>query len=111
MNDTDLASGKLNRGLVDLDQVVQNIQTAIEWWEGCLKFTRGSIRPDKTFAYIIDFHFKANGEYEFKDPYTLAIDLEVRDEQNILQLLQIVNPDMGKETLGVYITLNGNMRD
>ena len=58
VDNIDLVSSKMNKGIGDLDSTINKIQESIEWWEECLKFTGGAIRPDKSFAYIIDFKFK-----------------------------------------------------
>ena len=55
IDDIDLAIGKLNRGESDNDRVNQDLQTVIEYQEGCLKFNDRVIRLDKSFVYIINF--------------------------------------------------------
>ena len=106
-----MVSAKLNGGTLDVDKVIEDIQQSIEWWEGLLKFSRGTIRPDKSFAYIIDFYFIANGAFKFKMIDQLDVELKVKDEWDQQQSLQIVNPSKGKETLEVFIVPDGNSID
>jgi len=54
----------------------------------------------------VDFDFKLNGDYFLSKPESLGLDLKVKDKHNIPQKLIIVDPSIGMETLGVYISLN-----
>ena len=74
-----------------------------------MKFTGGAIQPDKSFAYLIDFSFRANGEFDFINPASLVANLEVKDNQNIPQPLSIIYPSIGKERLGMFIAPDRNI--
>ena len=84
------------------------LQHTINWWEGCIKFTGGTIRPEKTFAYLLDFKFKPNREYFLCKLESLGIELEVKDKENILIILYIIDLAIEIETLGVYLALDGS---
>jgi len=111
VDDMDLASGKLNSRRSDLDSTIKNIQELIEWWEGCLKFTGRAIWPDKFFAYILDFQFKTNKEYFLVPAAQIEEELKVKDEFDYSQTLQLIDPSVGKEILGVMIAPDGNNTD
>ena len=59
----------------------------------------------------MEFDFKPSGEHYLTDPTSLDAVLEVRYERNELQPLQIISPAIVKETLGVQIEPDGNMKD
>ena len=110
VNDTDLVSGRLNNGMSDRDKIIADIQKnyrllgrlfEIYWW----------IWPDKLFIYIIDFKFKSNREFTFIPTTDIDEVLQVRDEFDVRQPLQIIDPSMGKETLSIHIALDRNMKD
>ena len=69
--------------------------------ESYLKFTGGAIHLDKSFIYMIDFQFKLNRDFKFILANQLDIELKVKDEFNIGQILEIIDSSIDKETLGV----------
>ena len=62
VDDADLGEGNLRPSNDSLEDVADRMQRSIDQWEGSLKTSGGAIRPDKSFAYPIDFTFKASGE-------------------------------------------------
>ena len=55
---------------------------------------------------MIDFTFKANGDFNLSDLDSLGIELEVKDANNTTKRLKIADPSIGIETLGVHIILD-----
>ena len=55
INDADLMIGKLYATVNDIDNVLIDMQNAINTQEGSIKVTRGVIRPNKSFTYYISF--------------------------------------------------------
>jgi len=85
VDDTNLALGKLNIRITNIDRGNFDIQKAIDWWEGYLKFMGSVIRHNKSFAYIINFNFKANEDFRFIPANQLEVELRVRDKFNVNQ--------------------------
>ena len=71
----------------------------------------GSIRLDKSFTYVINFIFKANGDYKFERVESMVDLLSVYNEHNNREILELVDVNEDRETLGVAIAPDGNMQD
>ena len=111
VDDTDLAVGDLRQAHIDISDVFIEAQRTIDSWEGGLKTTGGAIRPDKSFVYPISFAFKPSGEYYFEKVADMDKSLTVRDHEDIRMELELVDANVGKETLGMFIAPDGSMDD
>ena len=69
------------------------------------------MRPDKCFAYPLNFCFKLSREVYFEAVESLDIQLSVKNEYEVQENLVLYNADFRAETLGVYLTPDGNMKD
>ena len=76
-----------------------------------MKTTGGAIRPDKTFAYPISFDFKPSGEYFFEKVENLVYSLSVKNHEDIREDLDLIDANVGKETLGMFMAPDGTMKD
>lgn len=111
VDDTDIVEGDLRMGHLDIDDVFDKMQDAIDRWEGGLTTTGGAIRPDKLFVYPISYHFKPSGEYEYESVDSMDRTLTVKDHEGIRSQLKLVNAHDGRETLGVRTAPDCNMKD
>lgn len=111
VDDTDIATGDLRMGQLDIDDVFDAMQEAIDCWEGGLKTTGGAIRPDKSFAYPLDFIFDETGACRYKTVNEIGRTLNVKDHTGRRQPLTLVEASVGKETLGVHLAPDGNNKD
>ena len=109
VDDTDLAVGDLRRAELDINDIFDDAQKAIDSWEGGLKATGGAIRPDKSFVYPISFAFKPSGEYYFEKVEDMEHTLTVRNHEDTREELELVDAHVGKETLGMFLAPDGNM--
>ena len=78
VEDADLTTGKLHPTTSDVDDTIEEIQKAIDVWEGCLKTTGGAIRPDKSFAYVLSCQFNSKGEHRFESVEEIEASLSVK---------------------------------
>ena len=76
-----------------------------------MKFTGRAIQLDKSFVYIVYFKFKSNGKFIFIPTTDIDEVLQVRDEFDVRQTLQIIDPSIGKETLSIHIALDRYTKD
>ena len=76
-----------------------------------MKTIEGVIRPDKSFMYLISFVFRANGSSKFKKVANLIEFLLVQNEFNEREMLKLIDACEGKETLGIALALDSNMKD
>jgi hypothetical protein len=78
-------------------------------WEDALRGTVGTIVPDKSHWYLIDFMWK-NDKPTYKTNAQLAGELTVLDDQGIRIQLEGLEPTDGRRTLGVRAAPNGNLQ-
>lgn len=107
IDDTDIVEGDFQMGHLDIDTVFDNMQEAIDRWEGGMKTTGGAIRPDKSFVYPINFTFKPNGDYQYEKVEDMDRALTIKDHNNVRQNLHLVDATEEMETLGIYLAPAG----
>jgi hypothetical protein len=73
-----------------------------------LSVTSGAIVPEKTFWYLIDFHFQA-GHWRYKWIRECPGSLSVKDVQGNRKDLCKVKVDEAKETMGIFRAPSGSM--
>ena len=92
---------------ITFDEIADNMQDAIDCWEGGLKTTGGAIVPGKSWVYAMDFEFDDKGLPEMKSINEIDQEFSVLDHNNVRQPLSLIATNVGKETLGVYLDLEG----
>ena len=93
-------------------EVLQQAQTALNTWEGILRATGGAIGVNdgnKAFWYFLDFKFTAN-EWKYKNSVELPGELVARNYDNSICPLARLNPSIARETLGIFLAMDGNQR-
>ena len=88
-------------------------QEAMDTWEGILRATGGVIGVNddtKAFWYFLDFKF-AKGQWKYKNKEDLPGTLQVRSQQGTATNLARLEPSMARETLGVFMAMDGNQRE
>ena len=108
VDDTDLIEADLREGGITIEKTLDKMQQAINRWEGGLKATGGAIRPDKSWAYPIGFKFDSKGKWRYQKLEEIETNLTVKDENENEQSLNMIPPDRGKETLGVFLAPDGS---
>ena len=73
--------------------------------------TGGAIRPNKSFVYLVGYQFKANREYYFTQIEEIDTPLLVNNEYNEWEELELIPASVRKETLGICLAPNRNMKD
>ena len=106
VDDTDLIVAQ--PGLTDPADVHSTMQGAINAWEGGIRSTGGSIVPEKSFWYLIDFKWKS-GKWRYSTPDETPGRLTVRDLHGVDRTLRRLHHTEAERTLGVYISPDGNM--
>ena len=108
VDDTDIIS--LNNIDIHLttDKVMEDMQLAIDLWEGGIKATGGAIVPSKSWIFPIDFKFDAQGKWSYRTSEEIGFEFTIRDADNVEAELQSLDPTIGKETLGVVLAPDGN---
>ena len=107
VDDTDLLHLDMRKNETEAE-AMNNMQQAINRWEGGLKTTGGTIVNSKSWVYPISFEFDEQGKWKYKKVADIQHDFTVRDDQEIRQVLISLEHNEGKETLGVYLAPDGN---
>ena len=90
------------------EEIMLDMQTGIDRWEGGIKLTGGAIVPEKSWIYPIDFGFEPSGQWYYKHTDSITQRFTVRDHTGQRRDLDKIEPDQGKETLGVLLAPDGN---
>lgn len=108
VDDTDLKQFDMRDHKITTQEVMEEMQRAINRWEGGLKATGGAIRPDKSWVYPITFHFDDSGQWHYSNKDDIDFEFTVRDCDNARHILPQYSPHEAQETLGVYLAPDGN---
>ena len=88
--------------------IMKEMQSVIDHWEGGLRATGGAIVPKKSYWYLIDWIWE-KGKWRYAQINDIPGNLTIRDTCGTRRvILQRYNPDIAKETLGVYLAMDGN---
>ena len=105
VDDTDLAHSPTDT--TTAQQIITDMQQILEHWEGGLRATGGALVPSKSYWYLIDFRWQKDRWH-----YTTIADnpgnLHILDEDLSPTTLERLEVTEARETLGVYIAMNGN---
>jgi hypothetical protein len=94
-------------------EIVPQMQKVLDTWEGLLRATGGALRDDKSYWYLLDYNFRG-GVWKYRSIEEMPGDIEVNvvncqgaplPDREVLDRLE---PSEARETLGVYIAMNGN---
>ena len=111
VDDTDLLQVDLRDSTITIEQTIANMQETINRWEGGLKVTGGAIVPHKSFVYPIDFEFNEQGKWRYKQTDEMEAEFTVKDENDNIQPLQVLESNHGQCTLGVVLAPSGDTKD
>jgi hypothetical protein len=105
VDDTDLVQMALyNQSSSD---VCNKLQAAVDLWEASLAAISGAIVPEKTFWYLVDFHW-ARGFWRYKTIPETVRDLSVQDISLQRKVINRVEVTKAKETLGIFLSPSGS---
>ena len=85
-------------------------QQALDRWAGALGVTGGGLYPSKSWCYIIDFVWK-NNKFVYRTKDNMPGEFTLNDKYGTPYPLNCLNLNEGLETLGVFITMDGNQTD
>ena len=112
VDDTDIVHAA-NNPREDPEATLRKAQEAMNTWEGILRATGGAIGVNddtKAFWYFLDFKF-IKGKWKYKNKEELPGKLQVRNQKDITTNLARLEPSMARETLGVFMAMDGNQRE
>ncbi len=93
------------------EEIMRQMQTVIDHWEGGLRATGGAIVPKKSYWYLIDWIWE-RGKWRYATQEDIPGNLTIRDTCGTQRvILKRYDPDIAKETLGVFLAMNGNNKE
>ena len=87
--------------------VIEEMQKALDMWAGGLRATGGALVPSKSYWYMIDFKW-INNQWAYVTKEDSPEILTLRTSKENRTVLRRLNPNESKETLGVYLAVDGN---
>jgi ribonuclease HI len=93
------------------EDILLQMQDVIDHWEGGLRATGGAIVPKKSYWYLIDWIYD-RGNWRYATQADIPGDLTIRDTCGTKRVtLKRYDPDIAKETLGVFLAMDGNNKE
>jgi hypothetical protein len=93
------------------EEILRQMQDVIDHWEGGLRATGGAIVPKKSYWYLIDWIWQG-GHWRYATQEDIPGELTIRDTCGTKRVvLKRYDPDIAKETLGVFLAMDGNNKD
>jgi hypothetical protein len=91
------------------EEVLRDMRRFVNHWEGGLRATGGALRVDKSCWYLIDFRW-VNNTWKYASIADIPGDIIVRDADGQRKILPRLEPSEAIETLGIFISMDGNQR-
>lgn len=84
------------------------LQATINTWEHSLKTTCGAIVPGKTVWWLVSFQW-SGADWTYAGIQDSPGELQVKDNSNVRKTIKRLEPHQAYETLGVYLSPDGNL--
>ena len=94
----------------NFDQVLNEMQKALNLWEGLIKNTGGALAVDKCRWWGIDFEWN-QGTWHYKTGDELYGELSAIDTNGRRNLVKQLEVHESHEPLGAFLTADGNQKD
>ena len=107
VDDTDIIN-TLEEGNYDIRQLIERTQKALNYWQGGLLATGGTLVPSKSYWYLIDFHCTPDGNWKYKTIEQSPGELKLNTPDEGEVTLKRYEVTEGKKALGVLNRHDGN---
>jgi hypothetical protein len=110
VDDSDVVHSSIDNDSEDTDALVQEMQEVLDTWEGGLRASGGALVPTKSYWFLIHFIFE-NNKWRYARLNETPASLTIRDIPGTGRVeLERLDIHEAKETLGVFIAMNGNQK-
>ena len=93
------------------EEILKQMQYVIDHWEGGLRATCGAIVLQKSYWYLIDWIWD-RGHWCYATQEDIPGELTIPDTCRTQRVtLKIYDPHIAKETLGVFLAMDGNNKN
>ena len=90
-------------------QVLLDIQTVLDLWDGLLQAPGGALRKNKSYWYLLDYDYQ-HGQWVIKPQSTTPGDISLyNDLTHQKEPIECLHPTEARKALGIYTTPLGNM--
>ncbi len=95
----------------DTESLIQAMQKVVDTWEGGIRASGGALVPSKSYWFLIHFIFE-NNKWRYANIDETPGNITIRDTSGIERVpLERLEVDEARETLGVFIAMDGNQQD
>ena len=108
VDDTDVVHGARDVTTPGED-VIPEMQEVVNRWEGSVRATGGALVPTKSYWYLLDFTWH-NGSWRYRTKTDMPGDITIKGVDGVRVILERLEPSEARETLGVFIAMDGNWR-
>jgi hypothetical protein len=109
VDDTDVVHGARDVATPGED-VLPEMQDVVNRWEGSVRATGGALVPSKSYWYLLDFSWKS-GKWRYRSKSDMPGNISIRGVDGVRVTLERLEPSEARETLGVFIAMDGNWRE
>jgi hypothetical protein len=89
-------------------QLIEEMQSVVDTWEGGLRASGGALVPSKSYWYLIHFKF-LNNQWKYTTIQETPGELTIRNVSGLDRVtLERLEVSEARETLGVFIAMDGN---
>jgi hypothetical protein len=89
--------------------IAEEMQQALDSWDGLLRATGGALEKEKSYWYLIDYE-RRKGKWGYKSPASTPGELLLyNDETNTREPIPRLSCHTGKKALGIYTSPDGHM--
>ena len=109
VDDTDLLSTGRDETM-ELIPIVNNLQTSVDTWQGCLQSTGGALDigdNNKSYWYCLDYEWNHKGRWKYRD-VSADVNLTMANDNGVKVNIPLCQPNEARRTLGVRLAPDGN---
>jgi hypothetical protein len=112
VDDSDVVHSQASEDVTeDTVALVREMQKVVDTWEGGIRASGGALVPSKSYWFLIHFIFE-NNQWRYARIEETPGNITIRDTpDNGRVTLERLEIDEARETLGVFIGMNGNQKD
>ena len=96
VDDTDIIN-TLEEGNYDIQELIARTQTALNFWQGGLLATGGTLVPSKSYWYLVDFYCTKSGNWLYKTIEQTPGELKLTTPDEGETILKRYEVDEGKK--------------
>jgi hypothetical protein len=111
VDDSDVVHSRETNGANDdTRDLVREMQQVVDTWEGGLRASGGALVPSKSYWFLIHFIFE-NNKWRYANVAETPGSITIRDiPGHGREALERLEVDEARETLGVFIAMDGNQQ-